>query len=184
MLASHMGQGDGPGFGVGALDFERLRHHLARALARSCPRVLSDRREDLLQDCLLRLMDLVTKSGAERQFSASYLYKVAHSTLIDEIRRMRRRPESPLEEVEPVASDLVESNPEAHATAREIGHGILDCLARLARERRLGVTLYLQGHSAPEAARILDWNTKKAENLIYRGLADLRECLAAKGMRP
>jgi RNA polymerase sigma-70 factor (ECF subfamily) len=104
--------------------------------------------------------------------------------LIDEIRRMRRRRESPLEDGEPVAAEQVDSNPEASATGREIGHGILDCLARLARERRLGVTLHLQGHSAPEAARILDWNTKKAENLIYRGLADLRDCLAAKGLRP
>ena len=83
-----------------------------------------------------------------------------------------------------MATEVAESNPEASASAREIGHGILDCLARLARERRLGVTLYLQGHSAPEAARILDWNRKRTENLIYRGLADLRDCLAARGMRP
>jgi RNA polymerase sigma-70 factor, ECF subfamily len=184
MLASQMGQAGGPGMGVGALDFERLRVHLARALARACPRVLADRREDLLQDCLVRVMDLVTRSGAERQFSASYLYKVAHSTLIDEIRRMRRRRETPLEEGEPVATELAESNPETSASGHEIGRGIQDCLTRLARERRLGVALYLQGHSASEAARVLDWNLKKAENLIYRGLADLRDCLAAKGMRP
>jgi RNA polymerase sigma-70 factor (ECF subfamily) len=52
------------------------------------------------------------------------------------------------------------------------------------RDRRLAVTLYLQGHTVPEAARILDWSGKRTENLVYRGLADLRECLMAKGMRP
>ena len=52
------------------------------------------------------------------------------------------------------------------------------------RERRLAVTLHLQGHTVPETARILDWAAKQTENLVYRGLADLRECLMAKGLRP
>jgi RNA polymerase sigma-70 factor (ECF subfamily) len=52
------------------------------------------------------------------------------------------------------------------------------------RERRLAVTLHLQGHTVPEAARILDWAAKQTENLVYRGLADLRACLMAKGIRP
>jgi RNA polymerase sigma-70 factor (ECF subfamily) len=46
------------------------------------------------------------------------------------------------------------------------------------------VTLYLQGHSVPDAARILDWPAKRTENLVYRGLADLRACLSNKGLRP
>ena len=68
--------------------------------------------------------------------------------------------------------------------SREIGQGIRDCLARLKNERRMAVTLYLQGHSVPEASRILEWSTKRTENLVYRGLADLRECLLSKGLRP
>ena len=35
-----------------------------------------------------------------------------------------------------------------------------------------------------EAAGILDWSAKRVENLVYRGLADLRDCLAAKGFKP
>jgi RNA polymerase sigma-70 factor (ECF subfamily) len=46
------------------------------------------------------------------------------------------------------------------------------------------VTLHLHGHSLVEAARILDWAAKQTENLVYRGLADLRKCLLAKGIRP
>jgi RNA polymerase sigma-70 factor (ECF subfamily) len=30
----------------------------------------------------------------------------------------------------------------------------------------------------------MGWTEKKAENLVYRGLADLRRCLSAKGLRP
>jgi RNA polymerase sigma-70 factor (ECF subfamily) len=52
------------------------------------------------------------------------------------------------------------------------------------RERRLAVILHLQGHSVREAARLLDWAFKRTENLVYRGLADLRACLQSKGMTP
>ena len=46
------------------------------------------------------------------------------------------------------------------------------------------MTLHLQGHSVPDAARVLDWPAKRTENLLYRGLANLRECLMNKGMQP
>jgi RNA polymerase sigma-70 factor (ECF subfamily) len=49
--------------------------------------------------------------------------------------------------------------------------------------RRHAVTLSLQGHSVPEIGRLLGWTGKKAENLVYRGMADLRECLEGKGIR-
>ena len=65
-----------------------------------------------------------------------------------------------------------------------MGQEIQDCLSRMQRDRRLAVTLYLQGHTVPETARVLQWPTKRADNLVYRGLANLRQCLLAKGMRP
>ena len=116
--------------------------------------------------------------------SPSYLYKVAYSALIDEIRRIRRRREDPLDESDSMPTQAVHGNPEAIAAGQEIGRGVLDCLAGLNRDRRLSVTLYLQGHSVVEAARILEWPEKKTQNLVYRALADLRECLAAKGITP
>jgi RNA polymerase sigma-70 factor (ECF subfamily) len=65
-----------------------------------------------------------------------------------------------------------------------LGSAVRECLLNAKRERRLAVTLYLQGHSIPDAARILDWDVKRTENLVYRGLADLRQCLLKKGHRP
>jgi RNA polymerase sigma-70 factor (ECF subfamily) len=179
-----MASGQEPGESLPTGDFDRLRTHLSRAVSRVCPRLFSDRREDLVQECLLRVMDVVRRREGSMRITASYLYKVAYSVLIDELRRVRRRREAPLEDGEPVPTEGVGGNPEALAAGREIGHGILHCLGRLLTERRLGVTLYLQGHSVVEAAAILDWAPKKTENLVYRGLADLRDCLAAKGFKP
>ena len=137
---------------------------------------------------MIRVMQIVEKQPAggegNRAFASSYLYRVTHSVLVDEIRRVKRRRETDLEDegVAPVA--ITRQDPEQIAASREMGRGIQDCLSRLSRERRMAVTLYLQGHSVPEASSVLDWPAKRTENLVYRGLADLRECLVSKGMQP
>jgi RNA polymerase sigma-70 factor (ECF subfamily) len=72
--------------------------------------------------------------------------------------------------------------PDAQHEAREAGRAIRDCLAAMVPARRRAVTLMLQGHSVPQTAGLLGWALKKTENLVYRGLADLRVCLRAKGI--
>jgi len=51
------------------------------------------------------------------------------------------------------------------------------CLERLEERRRMAVTLHLSGLRIPEVARAAGWTEKTAENLIYRGLDDLRALL-------
>ena len=171
-----------------AFDYVTLRRDVARAVARLCPNWLADRRDDLVQAAVMRVMrigDRPAPSGeGNRAVSTSYLYKVAYSVLVDELRRLRRRRETDLDEegVGPMA--IARENPERTTASREIGRGIRECLKAMKEERRLAVTLHLQGHSVPDTARILDWTPKRTENLVYRGLADLRGCLTAKGMRP
>ena len=46
------------------------------------------------------------------------------------------------------------------------------------------MTLYLEGCTVPESGAALGYTAKKASHLIYRGLADLRTCLAGKGVTP
>src|SRR4030095_2192143 len=77
-----------------------------------------------------------------------------------------------------------QGDPEQDTSFGELGAAVRDCLVAMKRERRLAVMLHLQGHPVAEAARILDWSVKRTENLVYRGLADLRQCLACKGHRP
>jgi RNA polymerase sigma-70 factor (ECF subfamily) len=167
-----------------------LRQDLERIVARLCPSWLSSQRDDLVQTAVMRVMKIAEADAmAEeptRTLASFYLYKAAHSALVDEIRRVRRRGEAPLENDEGVVTAVAGAhhNPERLAASDQIGRGIQDCLAQMSDERRLAVTLYLQGHTVPEASRVLDWSTKRTENLVYRGLADLRECLMRKGMRP
>ena len=172
----------------GQLDYDRLRQDVVRAVARLCPGWMSQRRDDLVQVAVMRIMRITEKRSGSHEvnepLSTSYLYKVAYSVLVDEIRRLRRHPETDIEDdtVAPLA--VARENPERTAASKEIGRGIQECLAQMKRERRLAATLHLQGHTVPEAARILDWAVKQTENLVYRGLADLRKCLLARGIRP
>ena len=171
------------------IDYSKLREDLERVVARLCPSWLYSQRDDLVQAAVMRVMQIVNAdaSGREgnRPLAPFYLYKVAHSALVDEIRRVRRRHEAALDDTENVTAQTpAHLNPERIAASHQIGRGIQDCLTQMSRERRLAVTLYLQGHTVPEASRILDWSAKRAENLVYRGLAELRECLKLKGMQP
>jgi RNA polymerase sigma-70 factor (ECF subfamily) len=163
---------------------------MVRAVRRQCPAWLSDCAQDIAQAALTKVMAAERRSEGERSLSTFYLQRVAHSALVDEIRHRKRRPEVPLErdreedDGPPALEPAGRGDPESTASFRELGSAVRDCLMCAKRERRLAVTLYLLGHSVPEAARILGWDAKRTENLVYRGLADLRQCLAGKGHKP
>jgi RNA polymerase sigma-70 factor (ECF subfamily) len=139
----------------------------------------------MVQVVLVRLAEARKKSECHREFSSMYLSRVARGVVVDEIRRRYRR-----REVQPGEAETMERtrarnpDPERESVSRDMGRGIRDCLRRLRDARRLAVTLYLRGCSAGETARRLGWTTRKVENLVFRGLRDLRQCLIGKGLTP
>lgn len=167
---------------VGAADFDDLRRRLERAAARLCPPWLASQTDDIVQISLMRLM---AKGEGIEQLGSSYLWRVVFSVTVDEIRKARRRQETGLDVDGAGAATASEAaGPEDRALSRHLGLEIRECLSRLPRDRRLALTLHLQGHNVPDTARLLQWPAKKTENLVYRGLADLRACLASKGLKP
>ncbi len=162
---------------------ESYRSKLVRAVAHNCPPWLADQREDIVQNAMLRVM-AVLKRGEENEIrTASYLWKVAYSATISEIRRQRRWREEPLDGD---AAKSARSNPGPEQETRrvEIGQGIRRCLRRVIGPRRHAVLLHLYGYGLEESARILGCVVKRVDNLRYRGLADLRRCLEKKGIVP
>lgn len=162
-----------------------LRPKLERAIYRICPAWMSDRRDDLVQMAMMKIMEAQRKKGEGIiPSNASYLFRVAHSALVDEIRRLRRQRESSLEDGDDTVELRDAHDPERDAASRQTGRAIQDCLGCMKQERRMAVTLYLQGHSVPESSQTLGWNRKRTENLVFRGLDDLRHCLRKKGIQP
>lgn len=160
-----------------------IRRRLSHAVTRVCPRWLSTHSEDIVQVAILRVLNAAKGRGeGPPDLSSLYVEKTAYSALVDEIRRHRRRREESVEGKPDVAGDRSDGDPESAVGAREVAEGLRGCLAVLGGPRKLAVTLHLQGHSVPEVAAILKWRDKRAENLVYRGLADLRRCLSMKGL--
>ena len=165
--------------------YSHLRAEVARVVARVCPAWLASRADDLVQAVMIRVVEVQRRREGTAELSTFYLQKAAHSALVDEIRRWRRRQEVPLSaEHDDSAAEHPAPNPERHAAGRQLGRAIRGCLLTLVRPRCLAVILHLQGHSVPEIGRLLRWSAKRAENLVYRGLADLRGCLERRGIAP
>ena len=145
---------------------ERIRQVLIRAVERHCPPALAAQREDLVQMALVRLLERPRGEGSNPR-GASYLWRVAYTVIIDEIRRVRRQQRQ--------AEQLPEG--EQRTPGPEARSELLECLGALQDRRRTAVTLHLEGFRTAEVATALGWTEKQAENLVYRGLADLRACL-------
>ncbi len=169
---------------------ERLRGQLVRSVRKTCPPWLRSEADDLVQTALLRVLDARPEGAGDEAaegsgaVASSYLRKAAYSAVVDEIRRRKRRSEVPLEDDDGVPAPVrsFTPDPERRSAARETGRAIRDCLGELVRPRRHAVTLYLQGHRIREVGDVMGWDRKRAENLIYRGLADLRRCLEGMGV--
>lgn len=159
---------------------EEIRQVLERAVNRICPRWMLSSRDDLVQSAMLRILEKHQSTEGNPGYQASYLYKTAHSVLVDEIRRIERRREQSLDQKAP---SLIADAPDPGQVTEEQGFvaALRECLKRMIEPRTLSVTLHLQGHRVPEIARLLGWRVKQADNNVYRGLIDLRECLTRKG---
>ncbi len=168
-------------------DWEDLRDRMATAVRAVCPAWLVDRRDDLIQTATLNLLRILRKTERKGPLPASYLRRVAYNALVDEIRRVRRRNETPLKEEESDEEVGLEASmltPERQAMGGEISVAIRHCLTQLVAPRRRAVTLYLLGHKIPELMTRFGWSRKRTENLIYRGLDNLKACLREKGLDP
>lgn len=180
----HSPGGPGSADPLGRESIDALRNRVVRSVRRQCPGWLAHQADDIVQNVLAQLVKKLRKSETNPGISAMYVEKAAYGATVDAIRRLSRRRESPAESDSLENTRSSAAGPDGLVAALEIGRGIRDCLAGLIPPRRLGVTLYLQGCTVPEIAERRRWKFKRAHNLVYRGLADLRRCLETKGLAP
>jgi len=136
--------------------------------------------DDIVQQALLKAHRAQERG---QPINRTWLKRVAYPTMIDEMRRLRRDRETLAAEAIDTAPTST-PDPELSARRLQLRLAIQRCLHPLKAPRRQAVTLFLQGHSAPEVASMMKINQKKAENLIFRGRGQLRECLSGQGLQP
>jgi RNA polymerase sigma-70 factor (ECF subfamily) len=167
-----------------ASDPRRMREILSGVVRRVCPAWMAAEREDLVQNACLRIVQRLGQEKESPHMGASYLWRVAHSVVMDEIRRRRRHPESPLvtEALDEPAGDL--ASPERGRESAAMQAAITAGLRTLRESQRRAVVLYLYGFGLKESATMLGWNAKRVDNQRYHGLAALRAYLQERCLQP
>lgn len=169
-------------------ELSSLRRRILTAVLRVCPRWLTGEAEDVTQNALIKVVEILEKrSDRNSGLPSSYLSRVAYSVTVDVMRSRRqgRLREVPMDEkVDRGLMRTSEPGPDRRSEGTEIIMSVRDCMGKMVRSRRLAAMLYIQGHTVPEIGRLMHWSGAKANNLVYRGIADLRRCLAGKGIKP
>ncbi len=141
--------------------------------------------DEVMQEVRIRLWRARGTGEQVGETNTSYVYRTASTAALDLLRRRRARQAD--------RHDLIEESGVAVlATRAPDPHGILEgseLAERVARaieaipaSRRPVVRMHLAGYPREEIASLLGWTEAKTRNLLYRGLADLRERLAAEGI--
>jgi RNA polymerase sigma-70 factor (ECF subfamily) len=132
--------------------------------------------DDISQDVRLRLWKLL---NAEKKVDnyASYIKKIVDSAVIDQLRRWKREEGIfRAEKNNKIAELELIYNPEIERLAR-LKEIISRSVESLIPSRKQVVKLYLLGMNTEEIAAYLGWSQDKTRNLLYRGLADLKNRL-------
>jgi RNA polymerase sigma-70 factor (ECF subfamily) len=160
-----------------------IRRAMLAAVRAVCPPWLQAQAEDITQRAMVKVLAR-RESNDPGALPRAYLRRVAHSALVDEIRQRRvRAHDNPDSRAVAHGVDL-QGSPERVLELQRVGRDILGCLQHIVEPRRRAVTLHLQGFSRGEVAELLGCSQKRADNLTYRGLDDLRRCLRTKGHAP
>ncbi len=142
--------------------------------------------DDVVQEVRIRLWRAFPDSEQIGRLGASYVYRTATSAALDLIRRRRARgadvTDPADERIELLPTDR--SGPHAELESGEAVGEIHQAVEGLIPPRRAVVRMFLNGYDREEIADVLGWSEAKTRNLLYRGLADLRERLRQLGIDP
>jgi RNA polymerase sigma-70 factor (ECF subfamily) len=142
--------------------------------------------DDLIQEVRVRLWKALESGEKILAAPASYIHRTAVSAALDVLRRRRARRETPARLSRPSGVALLGESPGADAPLdnQELQRQIGAAVDGLIPARRAVVKMYLAGYDRLEIADLLGWTEPKTRNLLYRGLADLRERLTEMGIGP
>ena len=140
--------------------------------------------DEVMQEVRIRLWRASATSEQIRQLGASYVYRTAATAALDLLRRRRARGGARTDPVEEHGERLTVSEAGALESldAQDLQRQVLTALEQLPESRRAVLRMYLNGYDREEIAELLGWSEARTRNLLYRGLANLRERLAEMGI--
>jgi RNA polymerase sigma factor (sigma-70 family) len=142
--------------------------------------------DEVMQEVRIRLWRAQGTSEQIGEVSTSYVYRTASSAALDVIRRRRSRRAEHHQSLddEGAAVALAEPalGPHGELEGSEVAEQVARAIETIPASRRPAVKMYLTGYPREEIAELMGWTEGKTRNLLYRGLADLRERLTGMGV--
>jgi RNA polymerase sigma-70 factor (ECF subfamily) len=114
------------------------------------------------------------------------MYRTAVSAALDVIRSRRERANEQIDTSRESGEMRLGSlpGPDVELEHSELGAIVSRAVEEVTPSRRPVLRMYLAGYDREEIAALLGWSEAKTRNLLYRGLADLRELLSERGIGP
>lgn len=176
-------------FGAGdEAAFEELFNRHRRRVALIASRFFRQREqiEEIVQESFTKAYLALPDFSNEQETSfAAWLARISFNTCYDELRRIKRRPESALSEVSEEEAAWLKgqlrvegaaSNIESAAIARDLAAKLL---SRLSPEDRLVLVLLdMEGMSVSEIAKLTRWSSSKVKVRAHRARLSLRRVLS------
>jgi len=137
--------------------------------------------DDILQEVKIKIWKILEDEKKIKNY-ASYIRKIVNSSVIDQIRKLRREKGIFIHEKHKWVSEQKRNyitDISHDINAKEI---ISQAVDSLIESRRKVVKLYLFNMTIEEIATFLKWSKDKTRNLLYRGLSDLKKRLREKGI--
>jgi RNA polymerase sigma-70 factor (ECF subfamily) len=165
--------------------FEELFNHHRRRVSLIASRFFRQREqiEEIVQESFTKAYFALKDFSNQQETSfASWIARIAFNACYDELRRMKRRPESTMSNVsEEEATWLKEqarsarADIESTAIARDLAGKLLSRLSP--EDRMVLVMLDVEGLSVSEIAESTRWSTSKVKVRAHRARASLRRVL-------
>jgi RNA polymerase sigma factor (sigma-70 family) len=141
--------------------------------------------DEVMQEVRLRLWRARGTSEQIGEAGASYVYRTAVSASLDLLRRRRSRRAADHVSVDDGPGEALaapDPGPLGELEGSELAERVSRAIDTIPASRRPVVRMHLQGYPREEIAELMGWTEAKTRNLLYRGLADLRERLTAEGI--
>jgi RNA polymerase sigma-70 factor (ECF subfamily) len=163
--------------------FKRHRRRVALIASRFFRR--REQIEEVVQESFAKAFFALGEfSNRQAESFGAWLARIAFNVCYDELRRLKRRPESSLSELDEDEAAWLRERTRASTDARGVESDAISrelaakLLARLSPEDRLVlVMLDVEGLSTAEIAEVMNWSVSKVKVRAHRARAHLRRVL-------
>jgi len=137
--------------------------------------------DDIAQEVRIKIWRILEDEKKIMNY-ASYIKRIIDSSVIDKIRKLKREEGIFNHEKQKLVSERHNYYRSEIILDKNLKKNIAQAVDSLLESRRKVVKLFLLNMTIDEIAIFFKWSKDKTRNLLYRGLADLKDALKEKGI--